>query len=739
MSENNKKITQLLKQAETYKAQGEYAQAALLYEQAISEQPTTVSHYWYLGLVLLLQGREEDAQLVWMNPLLYANANLQERWTTELAEILQAEAIYQEEITQNQIAWMIRQHLREFEPENIDNLMCIVKLSVQLYFWDESDTILSQLTECLNSGNIQILNENLLKETFQKILDFASDREPTFDFIEACLTRSSLIYNLAPIFFDRAANFLHKEILSQSILAKYAALYIKLQPNNIPVLVKLINLYQDLWRYDESLKLAKQLLEQSKTIPDRIAAHYLILKNLMSAGGNFDRANEAHQVYERLVRELIESDVDLDRDHLTQLIITSSFFSYLQDNPQKNHQFKQRFSSFLNTKIRNSFQETVYQSRQTSLSMSRELKTLKIGYISSCFRRNSVGYIVRWLLRHHDRNTFAIYAYSLQRTDDEVQQFIASQVSVFRDLSQSQTIPKIATKIHQDEIDILVDLDSLTSHIGCAVMALKPAPIQVTWLGFDASEIPTIDYFIADPYVLPEAAQNYYSETILRLPQTYVAVDGFEVGVPTLRREDLDIPPDALIYFSSQTGPKRHPDNVRLQMRILREVPNSYFIIKGLYTDRASLQTFFEQLAKEEGVEFDRLRFLPDVSSEATHRANLSIADVVLDTYPYNGTTTTLETLWMEVPVVTRVGEQFSSRQGYTLLMNAGITEGIARTNEDYLEWGIRLGKDAQLRQQIAWKLRRAKQTAPLWNTKQFALDIETAYQQMWEQYLERT
>jgi predicted O-linked N-acetylglucosamine transferase (SPINDLY family) len=235
--------------------------------------------------------------------------------------------------------------------------------------------------------------------------------------------------------------------------------------------------------------------------------------------------------------------------------------------------------------------------------------------------------------------------------------------------------------------------------------------------------------------VLPESAQDYYSEKIWRLPQTYIAVDGFEVGVPTLRRDMLNIPNDAIVYLSSQSGYKRHHDTARLQLKILKEVPNSYFLIKG-GADEKSIKQLFNQLAEEEGLEGDRLRFLPTVTSEEVHRANLGIADVVLDTYPYNGATTTLETLWMCIPLVTRVGQQFAARNSYTMMMNAGVTEGIAWTDEEYVEWGISLGKDAALRQQISWKLRQSRQTSPLWNAQQFTRDMEKAYEQMWEIYL---
>ena len=134
-------------------------------------------------------------------------------------------------------------------------------------------------------------------------------------------------------------------------------------------------------------------------------------------------------------------------------------------------------------------------------------------------------------------------------------------------------------------------------------------------------------------------------------------------------------------------------------------------------------------------MEFDRLRFLPLTNSEAEHRANLAIADVVLDTFPYNGATTTMEILWMGIPLVTRVGEQFVSRNGYTMMMNAGITEGIAWNASEYVEWGVRFGKEPLLRKEVSWKLRRSRQTSPLWNGRQFAKEMEKAYTQMWEIY----
>jgi predicted O-linked N-acetylglucosamine transferase (SPINDLY family) len=725
-----------LQQAFQYLLREDYIDAIALYQQALEANPAEPANYWYLGLTQLLLGEEAEAQTTWLSVMMAAEPEEIEAWTAELVQVLETEAERRELMKDDQVAWVIRRHIGELVPDYLDNLLLLIQQFARLEIIEDLDTVLSQTIAVLPS--VESINSELLVTTLKNAIEFAPEMEEVAEFAIAC---ADIDHCVIDCILAQTAKLTKQGILPKSGLMRWVQLCHQLQPDNISIAVNLINLYQDTQQYAKSLELTEQLLSRSQNKLDTVAAYYLKIRCLLNSGSNLAEAAASHTIYEQLLLELISSaeagDLQIDRNHRFNLISTISFFSYLADTPQHTNQFRQKFSTFWQSLIQTHFSSLeIDQTRNQPINCSN--RTLKIGYLSSCLTRHSIGSIARWLFQHHDRDRFSIYAYSLNQTNDSIQQFIVNTVSEFRDLSADKTIPEIVEAIKQDEIDILVDLDSLTSNICCAVMALKPAPIQVTWLGFDASEISTIDYFLADPYVLPESAQNYYNEKIWRLPQTYIAVDGFEVGVPTLRREDLDIPPDAVIYFSSQTGAKRHPDHARLQLKILRDVPNSYFLVKGLYTDRASIQTFFEQLAKEEGVEFDRLRFLPDVPSEATHRANLSIADVVLDTYPYNGTTTTLETLWMEVPVVTRVGEQFSSRQGYTLLTNAGITEGIARTNEDYLEWGIRLGKDAQLRQQIAWKLRRAKQTAPLWNTKQFALDMENAYQQMWEQYLER-
>jgi predicted O-linked N-acetylglucosamine transferase (SPINDLY family) len=722
-----------------------YDRATELFAQDIEMFPDLIPNYWYLGLVLLLQGLEADAQMTWMEPFLDADLEQAQIWTNELVAVLLSEVERQrsladlENCQHLQNAWAICQHIREIDPENAPNLLHLIQLSLDLDNLEEGDELLSQITDNLKSGLSIAIPNSLVRMTLEKLLNFSPLQPLTFQFAIACqqahFVDAETLFNLL---FARMEPFRHSLPLPLAI--EYGELCHQLQPECLAVIANLTNWYQNAGRNLASAKLAQNMLAISDNLVDRIAANYLITRGFMQAGGCWAEASKAYQEYVHLVRSLIQSNIPVDINHILNLTTTGSFAFYFDDRPQATHQFLRELGDFTQTRIQQHFRhEGIGKSHEGSFEREPNnfegKSKIRVGYLSQCLRRHSVGWISRWLLHYHDRDRFEIYAYSLVQTNDNVQQFISHNCTEFRHLSLADSIDRIADQIKQDRIDILVDLDSLTSNHCYSILALRPAPIQVTWLGMDAPELPTIDYFIADPYVLPKVADGYYDQKIWRLPQTYVAVNGFEVAVPSLRRQHLDIPQDAVIYLSCQTAVKRHPDTARLQLKIIKSVPNSYFLIKGC-DELEVVQQFFMQIALEEGVSCDRLRFLPEVPSEEIHRANLGFVDIVLDTYPYNGATTTLETLWMGIPLVTKVGEQFAARNTYTMMMNAGVTDGIAWTDEEYINWGVQLGTDPQLRQKISHKLHSSRQIAPLWNAKAFTQDMENAYVQMWQKHM---
>ncbi len=721
--------------------QDDYSGAAATLEAVLEADPTQRAAVWYLGLARLLQGYEAEAQLTWGMAIAEAEADQLEAWSQELGAVLEAEAQRRQRSEQLEPAWLIRRHLQEVTPTNWHNALEWVALGLALKRLQPEELERLGLVDWLRQGQPTPDEMSQMAAVLRQLLEVAPHQTVVFDLAKAFVERVEHPAEWISALMA-AAQRTWVVLSSYGLATQYVELCHAIDPNHAETLMRLAGYYQDLGRYSEGIALAERYLAGAQNTLQRRLGTTLLLRGLMIRGGPWERVSQTLAQLTALSETLLAEHISTGDCFIDASVLCSGmfFYPYVEDNPQPvrllQNRIAQLYQDDLHTYIAKHHAD--YQPFPSApLIRSAERSKLRVGYFSRCMRAHSVGWLSRWLMHYHDRDRFEIYTIfnqQIEPPDAFGREWFASRAD--RAYCAEGDILGTAKLIREDEIDILVDLDSLTSDLNIGVLALKPAPVQVTWLGLDASGLPAVDYFIADSYVLPDEADEYYSETIWRLPQTYLAVDGFEVGIPTLRRDDLGIPGDAVIYLSAQIAYKRHPDTVRRQMQILREVPNSYFLIKGA-GDSESVRALFLQIAEEEGVAGDRLRFLSRDKTELEHRANLAIADVVLDTFPYNGATTTMETLWMGIPMVTQVGKQFASRNSYGMMMNAGITEGIAHTAEEYVEWGVRLGQDTKLREAIQAKLRRSRQTSPLWNARQFTREMERAYEQMWERYLD--
>jgi predicted O-linked N-acetylglucosamine transferase (SPINDLY family) len=713
--------------SETPLNENNYSHSIQALEEAIQSVPDELTNYWYLGLAYLSQGEEETAQLVWLSALAELQADGSDTVVQSLIQTLTSEAERLTSLEEYPKAWAVRHHLREFAPEDLTNLLLLVDLSIRLEEFNAEFLIELGVLELLSTDGT-LVDLSILVTILERVLEVPADE--VLSFAEACL----------PHFLDRQqwvdlVNTAASDMAFQRRLVLFAIALVKLclkhEPDNAIALGYLPRFYTECQRFTEAVAEARNFYHRSSTPDTQFFSTCILLQSLMRAGDWKDIPTISSELGTIVSNFIKSQSTQLSLNTIRFLIIITGLFLYLKDDITGNRQLQNQAGKLFLKNI-----ETNAPGAIKPLPKRTKSKTerLKIGYIANTFRVHSVGWLCRWLFQHHNREDFEIFIYHVnQRPGNEFfESWFANQVDTFRYLTHD--VSQGVETIRNDEIDILVDLDSITLDQTCNIMALKPAPIQVTWLGYDASGLPSIDYYIADPYVLPDDAQKHYQEKIWRLPSTYIAVDGFEVGIPSIKRADLGIPEDAVVYWSSQAGFKRNPETIRLQMQILKQVPNSYFLIKGL-GDQTIIHDFFVKTAEAENIEAERLKFLPLMADEYTHRANLHLADVVLDTYPYNGATTTLETLWAGIPLVTRVGQQFSARNSYAFLMNVGVTEGIAWSDEEYIQWGVRLGRDEHLRQQIAWKLRQSRHTSPLWNAKQFTIEMENAYQQMWMAY----
>jgi len=621
----------------------------------------------------------------------------------------------------------------------------------------DSENLSDWITSLNNSGDSDDQAAN--SRNFEDLGDLVSDSGDSGDSSDSGELFTDIIYPIAHATL-RLGITLHRPDLAQPLTdALLACAFLPLDLRR-ELLRHSVSFYQGLYRYPEAIAQAEQSYNLCETLPDRIFANYQLLQCLLGAGAYWEQAQTIAQRQINLIETLLtQNPQNLDASTALRLLTTNLVWGYLSDRPAEDRPRLNRLAALCQANLRRSYApqfapgfqpypdplpENLSPKDRSPVTAppnspqkqpSQPTAKLRIGYLSDSLKQHSVGWLARWLIQHYDRDRFEVFLYLINTAtgvQDDLQQWFIKRAdrTVFCDLN----CLTIAQQIQADQIQILIDLDSLTVDIACGVMALKPAPVQCTWLGFDASGLPAIDYYIADALTLPKTAQRYYQETIWHLPQTYIAIDGFEIEIPTLNREQLGIADDAIVYLSQQTGYKRNPQIMRRQLEILQQVDRAQLLIKG-WADQTALRSQFSTLALEMGIDPQRLHFLPQVRSEAEHRANLTIADIILDTYPYNGATTTLEALWMGIPLVTRVGEQFSGRNSYAMLQAVGVTEGIAWTDEEYVAWGVRLGQEPELRDRIAWQLRRSRQSSPLWNAQVWIHDWEAMLTAMWERF----
>lgn len=358
-------------------------------------------------------------------------------------------------------------------------------------------------------------------------------------------------------------------------------------------------------------------------------------------------------------------------------------------------------------------------------------RRLRIGYVSPDLVQHSVSYFIEPVLTHHDRQAFEVFAYHCSPSSDGTTARLGRQVEHWRDVG-SLDARQLAALIHQDQIDLLVDLAGHTANHRLQTFALKPATVQLTYLGYPHSTgLAAIDYRITDERADPVGeAGAFASETLLRLP------DCFHCYQPAPGLPEPGDPPvetsGAITFGSFNVLAKLSDQTIAAWAAILAAVPGARLRLKsfGLVAQgaRAQLQARFAAA----GVAPERLELAPATSTHEEHMARYREIDIGLDCFPYNGTTTTCEALWMGVPVVGLAGDRHAARVGASLLGAAGLGELLARTPAEYVELAVALANDrARLRHYHA-TLRQTLQTSVLTDGARFTRQLEALYRDAW-------
>jgi protein O-GlcNAc transferase len=367
---------------------------------------------------------------------------------------------------------------------------------------------------------------------------------------------------------------------------------------------------------------------------------------------------------------------------------------------------------------------------------SKELeRPLRIGYVSGDFGRHPVGFLLRDVIRSHDHHQFHIYCYSMMRSDDEITIAIREQADFWID-SLLMSDEELVEQIRQDRIDILVDLSGHTAYNRLSAFALKPAPVQATWIGyFHSTGLENIDYFITDPYTSPEGCGQMYSEIPVYLPHSR-----FCYSPPEYAPEVSPLPmiTQGRITFGSFNRLEKLVDPVILAwVRILKAVPDSRLLLKAGGLDNEDVSDELRRRFIANGLDSDRLE-LQGPSSHQEMLAQYSEIDIALDPFPFNGGMTTLEALWMGVPVVTVVGDGVVSRQSFSALANLGVSEQLAYADvESYVQGAIILAADHNKLASLREELRSRMTASAICQAGRFAADLEHLYRRMWRAWCE--
>jgi len=356
---------------------------------------------------------------------------------------------------------------------------------------------------------------------------------------------------------------------------------------------------------------------------------------------------------------------------------------------------------------------------------------IRVAYLSADFYRHPVAYLIAGVFEQHDKSRFEITGISVGPDDNsEIRQRIKTSFERFIDAA-TQTDEQIAELVNALEIDILVDLQGLTAGARTSALARRPAPIQVNYLGYPGTMgTPCIDYIFADRILIPQDQHQYYSEKVVYLSDSYQANDTkrrIADAAPT--RGDENLPPTGFVFCCFNNSFKITPKFFAVWMRLLKVVPGSVFWC--LETNSTARQNLCHA-AEESGVSADRLVFAPR-KKHKEHLARQRLADLFLDTSPYNAHTTTSDALWAGLPVVTCLGETFPGRVAASLLTAAGLPELITHSLEEYENLALSLAREPTRLASIKQKLARNRDTCPLFNTERITRYIEAAYTTVWE------
>ena len=397
---------------------------------------------------------------------------------------------------------------------------------------------------------------------------------------------------------------------------------------------------------------------------------------------------------------------------------------------QEHKKFGDKFESFVPRMYVNPL-----QAKAGASAFTNSKRRLRIGYVSPDFNDHAVGKFIEPVLAAHDINKFELFCYYNKPRVDDATKRMQSAVANWR-MTADMSDDELARMIQADAIDILVDLSGHTGLNRLLVFARKPAPIQVTWIGYpNTTGLSTMDYRITDAFADPiGATEALHTEKLVRMPEC------FSCFKPPSNAPHVSALPavarGTITFGSFNNFAKITPEVMRVWIAILARVPGSRLVLKNWCLDNDRMKTFMLEAFARCGATTGQMELWNPNTSNVDHLNCYNSIDIGLDPFPYNGTTTTCDALWMGVPVITLAGVSHVGRVGVSQMSNLGLQELIARDTDHYVDIAVALANDVPRLAALRGAMRVRMSASPLMDAPRLTKNLEAAYDNMWSVYL---
>jgi predicted O-linked N-acetylglucosamine transferase (SPINDLY family) len=511
----------------------------------------------------------------------------------------------------------------------------------------------------------------------------------------------------------------------------YYAKALEYKPNLFGAYINIGNIYQKSGDLLEAMKYFQKSLEINNKIPItfyNIGTIYAIEKNFIDAERNYKSALKCDKNFNLAKMGLLEIYLETfnikslkklknyidnaglnEEDQITNLLT----FFYLDYSPKKQYLRALNFSKRIGGMQKNNLQ-------------SENNKKIKIGYISANFNDHPVSKIMETIFINHDKKKFEIHAFSLNNVEDKITKKLKINFNSFSCIS-SLSIKEAVTKIRLENLDIAVDLMGYTNKNMIKIFNERIAPIQINYLGFPGTTgISNMDFLIGDEFIMPKNSQKYYSEKIIRMPNSFI--NSIKYKYPTSKNVEQisSLPKESVVLAAFHKTSKLSEEVVNAWANILIRSENTYlWFKKPIDSARENLLSF---LASRK-IDKERILFADHVSSYEEHVSRYCSADIFLDTFYYNGHSTLVECIWSELPFVTLLGKSFSSRVGGSILHSLDLDELICNSIEEYIEKVVFYSSNKQKLEALKNKINTQKKSGVFFNQKVFTKNLEEVYE----------